>query len=103
MALPGRGSNDLFETKHVVLFFVDRLRPVRIGVPWVKELHNMEATFVDVEVDVSLLEVGGGRLPEPDHRVALFDRAPRSVAQSLPLRGFIEEEEAEASSRSVLV
>ena len=55
---------------------------MRVGVTPVEELDDLEAAFVDVEVDVALLEIR--RVCRPDLRLGIpgLDRAPGVLADA---------------------
>ncbi len=52
---------------------------------------DLEATFVDVEVDVPLLEIGRMGSPRDRLRITGFDRKPGFVTQTLPMLANLQE------------
>ena len=57
-----------------------------------EKLHNVEAAFVDIEVDVALLEIGGHRLPDDNLGIHLFDETPGRIAHALAVNiGFYKQ------------
>lgn len=49
----------------------------------IEELHDMEAAFVDIEMDISCFEIGRTGLPDPRIRIEAFNFLPGSCADAL--------------------
>ena len=65
-------SNHFLEPKHFIVF------------PHI--LHDVETAFVDVEVDVALLEIGCAGLPNFHFRMQLLHGAPGGIADAFAVR-----------------
>ena len=61
----------------------------------VEELHDPEAALVDVEVDVSPLEIGRMRLPGDRLRVPLLNGAPGLQSNAFAMLADLEEKQVQ--------
>ena len=82
--------------EHAVSFFVGFFLPgfriMGIGMPAVKEPDNMEAAFVDVEMDVPRLKAWRAALPHLRIRIQPFHFLPGGISDSLAV-GFRKNEQ----------
>ncbi len=79
-------THSFLKPKHTVRkLFIDlfsHLRVIGVGMMAVKELHDMETTSVDVEVDISLLKVRRYGLPDLHFRMQTFDSTPCGISDA---------------------
>lgn len=93
----------LFKQEPFVIRQIAGARMVRVGVAGVEERDDLEAAFVDVEMDVSLLEIRRMGLPDDGLRVARFDRKPRLMAQSLAMLADLQKKQVKRVVMRLLV
>ena len=101
--------NNLFKAEHaarvvsfiIVLFAGLRIAGVRMMA--VEEFDYVEAASVDIEVDVSCLEIRRAGLPDLCLRIEPFDLLPRSLAQPFAVRCRVDEQQVQMVVLRLLV
>lgn len=77
------------------------IRGVGIGMLAVVKLYDVEAASIDVEMDISFLEIGCDGLPDGHFRVPLLHRAPRGIPDALAVDVRRNEQQVKTAAFSV--
>ncbi|MBP2563163.1 hypothetical protein J2857_005962 [Neorhizobium galegae] len=72
---------------------------MRVGVLGVEERDDLEAALVDVEVDVSLLEIRRMRSPGDGLRIVRFNGNPGLVTQTMTVLADFQEKQIQRGWR----
>lgn len=59
------------------------LRDIGVNMKFMIEFHNVKSAFIDIEVDVPFLKIGGAGLPYGCFRMQCFDSLPCTVSDAL--------------------
>lgn len=70
------------KSEHPVVVITVRIGVVRVGMMGVEELDDVEATTIDIKMNVALLEIGRMGLPDADFRMHPFHLAPSRITDA---------------------
>ena len=101
--------NNLFKAEHTagvfsfIIVFLTGLRIMGIRMMTVEEFDDVEAAFVDIEVDVPGLEIRRAGLPDLCLRIEAFDFLPGSLPKPFAVRCRVDEQQVQVVVLRLLV
>ena len=106
---PKKSFHLLFKAEHsagvfsFIIVFLTGLGIMRIRMMAVEEFNDMEAAFVDIEVDIPGLEIRRAGLPDLRLRIEPFDFLPGSLPEPFAVRCRVDEQQVQMVVLRLLV